>query len=190
MSLALASSLRLDHAWNGALAPAGTGGAARLERAGPDLLLSWDVLAREPLRSPASDPAFHDGLWEHDVVELFLAQERLPSGPVRYLELEAGAAGHWLALDLADVRRRRAELPDLSVRMRGRVTCEGHGHRWQGRLAVPEREVVAVVGPGPWRGLAAAGLGGSATPRVYLTSARLPGQRPDFHQPRHWPLIG
>lgn len=118
---------------------------------------------------------------------MFLAPSRPSSGPLRYLELEAGAAGHWLALDLGDVRRRRAELREACVRVAGGASADGS--RWQGRMSVPLEEIVRVIGPRPWRGLVAAVLGGVASQRCYLTSSALPGERPDFHQPRSWPEI-
>jgi hypothetical protein len=154
--------------------------------AGPDVLLSWDLRTCEPLRVPSSPPGFTDGLWQHDVVELFLAPAALPEGPPRYLELEAGVAGHWLALSLSDVRVRRAELRDAGVAVRSEVSADGA--RWEGLMRVPLREIVAVAGAPPWRGLIAAVLGGGSpnAERCYLTSHALPGERPDFHQPRRW----
>ena len=185
MSLTDHRAIRLDRQWDGSPAPTDARGAASLEIAGPDLLLSWDLRIREPLRMPSSPPGFLDGLWEHDVVELFLAPAHLLEGPPRYLELEAGAAGHWLALDLADVRVRRAELRGLAVHVCGGAVAAS-ALRWQGRMRVSVSDITDVIGARPWRGLVAAVLGGGASERCYLTSSALPGERPNFHQPQGW----
>ena len=176
--------LGLDRLWDGTPAPAGVGGAARLEIAGPEVVLAWDVALRGTANLPDGAPRFLDGLWEHDVVELFLAPAAPSAGPARYLELEAGAGGHWLALALADVRVRGRDLRNWDVRVEGAV----HGARWRGRLRAPLADVRSVAGDPPWRGMAAAGLG-SHGERVLLASTPLPGDRADFHQPSAWPRL-
>jgi hypothetical protein len=69
------------------------------------------------------------------------------------------------------------------------VSCDVGASRWSGDLRVPLRDVASIAGSGPWRALAAAVLGGGRGPRTYLTSAMLPGEQANFHQPERWPIV-
>ncbi len=122
-----------------------------------------------------------DGLWEFEVVELFLAG---PEGA--YLELEFGPHGHALALQFSSYRQRLAcfELPS-----RARI----EDHRWTAEATVPSERLPR----GPWRGNAFAMHGlppgpssGSApgsSGRVHLAAFPAgPGRAPDFHDPNTW----
>jgi hypothetical protein len=172
--------LSLRHLWNGLPAPDGAGGRARLDLGSGRLHLSWELALPGPPRSPATRPGYTDGLWEWDVVELFL-RSRAP-GPRRYLELEFGPGRHWLALAFAGVRRRSAELRGLAPELEHDIS----GLLWRGRASVPLLAVEPHAGPPPWNGLLAAVLGEPAAGRLHLTWPRLPGERPDFHKPEAW----
>ena len=172
--------IHLTQLWNGEPAPKGHGGRAALTLDGNLLNLSWDLaLSREP-RTPESPAGFTDGLWEHDCLELFLASRR---GEGRYLELEIGPAGHWLALAFSGVRERGAELHELDPEL----SQELRPGRWRGRCSLPAALAVKHAGPTPWKGLLAAVTGDS---RPHVCWPRLPGREPDFHQPAAWaPLL-
>ena len=178
-------SLSRFRRWDGGDAPTGLDVGVAVEVAGSELVLSWRVSLLESPRVPSVPAGFLDGLWEFDVVELFLAPAAAGEGKTRYLELEVGPGGHWLALSLADVRVREAVLERLPVRVAGVVERA----TWRGSLRVAFEEVERIVGPLPWRGLGCAVLGGGIGDCAYLTSSRLPGPRPDFHQPHAWPLL-
>ena len=169
----------LGKLWDGGGAPAGTGGRAQLDLHEQALVLRWDLALAAAACVPDSPPGWRDGLWEHDVVEVFLAPPESASG--RYVELEAGAAGHWLALAFGGVRQRAAEWRGIDVSVSSRV-ADG---RWQGRLEVPREPLEAWVGPPPWHGLVTAVTGPPGS-RTHLTWPRLPGAQPDFHQPEAW----
>jgi hypothetical protein len=120
--------------------------------------------------APASPPGPTPRLWEHEVVELFVA------GPgAAYTEIEVGPLGHSLVLSLRDVRVLDRELAPA------RYTVAIWGERWSGLLLLP----VAWLPPGPWRGNATA-IHGVGAKRRYLSALPLPGAAPDFHQPAVW----
>src|SRR3989338_726369 len=50
---------------------------------------------------PVAPPGFFDGLWGYDVVEVFVA-----GSDGRYLEIEVGPGGHWLAYWFESYRKR------------------------------------------------------------------------------------
>ena len=169
---------RLDRTWNGeALAEADVGNVA-LSSAGERLALSWDIPLAAPGRAPDTPAGFTDGLWEHDVVELFLADA---SESERYFELEIGPRGHWLALTFDGVRARSAELRDLRLDLMQDMT-DG---RWCGRATFPSTDLADSIGRGPFKILFAACLGHGETRRLRC-SPPLPGEMADFHQPERW----
>lgn len=173
----------LTHEWHGGPAPAGTGGRVQVSLDAGLLALSWELGLPGPPRVPPADPGWVDGLWEFDVIELFVAGGR--EGP--YLELEVGPGGHWLALAFDGPRTGRREIRDLEPELRGQV----RPGRWRGRAAVPRPMVERHAGPLPWRGLVAAVVGGpeSQGPAALCWPA-LPGDVADFHQPAAWaPLL-
>jgi hypothetical protein len=108
-------------------------------------------------------------LWEYDVVECFLAGR-----DGRYLELELGAGGHFLALCFDAPRRCCDALEALRPALAHRADADG----WWARMVAPWRivpaELVALN--------AFAAAGGEL-----LAYHPLPGGRPDFHQPARFP---
>lgn len=153
------------------------------------LELSWDLRIPGVPRIPPAAVGFLDGLWEWDVVELFLRPAQpTPASGLAYVEMEVGAGGHWLGLAFAGVRQRARELRDLAPL----VVSEAAGGRWRGRAEIPLVTIVSLVGEEPWCGLVAACLGGpgetgpAGKARACLTWPALPGAEPDFHQPQAW----
>lgn len=157
---------RIDRTWDGA--PVDDVAAFALARDADHLIVAWVAPLHDDPR-PAAPPGLLDGLWQHEVVEVFLAG---PDG--HYLELEVGPHGHVLGLSFDSVRHRAGPPWAAEVATRRR---DGW---WVGRARVPAARLPAL----PWRGHAARIHG---TPRRYLTSADLSGPTPDFHQPHRWP---
>lgn len=120
--------------------------------------------------APKAPPGRCDGLWNHEVVELFLANE---SG--HYLELEFGPHGHYLGLRFVDIRQRQGVVPAIAFR------AEIAGSRWQGWAELP----LAVLPSGLTRANAYA-VHGQGEGRRYLAAYPVPGTRPDFHQPQRF----
>ncbi len=137
--------------------------ALRLSEAG----LCVDVEA--PFHGDAPPPApagSHDGLFEFEVVELFLLGERQ-----RYLELEFGPFGHYLALQLEGARRVvRSGLPLDFAWERGE-------RRWTGRARVP----LDYLPPGLYAANAYA-IHGAEPARRHLAAHPVGGEVPDFHR--------
>jgi hypothetical protein len=111
-----------------------------------------------------------DGLWEHEVVEVFIG-----GAGSRYIELEFGPYGHHLALALDPVRVRVEE--DLPVRFRTLITRD----LWSGRATLGR----ALLPPGPHT-LNVTAIHGRGPRRRHLSWRPLPGAVPDFHQPAAW----
>jgi hypothetical protein len=131
---------------------------ARVE--GDDLV----VLVDAPFGSsapPPGPPGPFWKLWEHEVVELFVA------GPSeRYLEIELGPHGHHLVLQLDGVRNIvRREIP---IAFTARVV----GSRWTGEARMPR----TLLSAGPFRANAYRHQGG----KFYAASPV--GPECDFHQ--------
>lgn len=108
------------------------------------------------------------GLWEHEVVELFLLGDR-----DCYVEIEVGPHGHHLVLLLEGVRNIVArELPlDVVVRP------VGGGGRWRCEADVPR----IWLPRGPLRANAYA-IYGQGAARRYCAWSPVPGPAPDFHR--------
>ncbi|MEZ4321987.1 MAG: hypothetical protein R3F61_31235 [Myxococcota bacterium] len=145
-----------------------------------------DALALEveaPLHGdplPSGPPGPTPGLWDYEVVELFVAGLAPAGKPVPYLEVELGPHGHHLVLDLMGVRNPvRTELPIEYVVRR-------MGDRWHGSARIPWRLLPAR--PARFNAYAIHGTGAS---RRYLAMTPVPGPHPDFHRLERfspWPL--
>jgi hypothetical protein len=112
------------------------------------------------------------GLWDYEVVEVFVA------GPgERYVEVEVSPHGHHLALRLVGVRHVVDDALPLSL------SVERSGARWRARW-----ELLAPLPTGPLRANAYS-IHGSGAARRYLAHRALPGPKPDFHQPARFVAI-
>jgi hypothetical protein len=116
--------------------------------------------------APASPPGALWGLWEHEVVELFVL------GPGdRYTELELGPHGHHLLLRLEG--RRNAVARELPVD----ATWTRSAGRWTATTVLS----ADVLPPRPWR-VNAYAIHGVGASRRYLAWAPVAGDKPDFHR--------
>lgn len=160
-------SLVVDKSWDGRLLAASARAQVSFEL-GPAGLT---IVVRAPFYNdpPPPDPAGElDGLWEYEVVELFLL-----GAAGRYLEVELGPHGHYLVLLMAGVRQVDKRLtPSHSAPLI-------MGSHWQTTLIVPDREL-----PLPFSHANAYAIHGQGAARCYQAAFAVPGPRPDFHQPR------
>ncbi len=128
---------------------------------GPDLHVRVDA----PFHG--DPPPASERLWEHEVVELFVA------GPGKeYLELEFGPHGDFLALQLDGVRNVVAR--GLPIEYRAAIG----GDRWTAEAVVP----AALLPPAPHRFNAYAIHGVTGARRYLCWTPHLGGDRPDFHR--------
>jgi len=122
---------------------------------------------------PEGPPGPTPKLWEHEVVELFLAGP----GPA-YLEVELGPYGHHLVLQLADVRVPTAQGLPLALQTRRSAGW------WAAEATLPWTWV-----PRGWDRANAYRIHGPPEARRYLAHGALPGPAPDFHQPSRFPRL-
>lgn len=170
------TTLRVDRLWSGQPLAPEHHAELRLATTGDDLLLSVDAPFHgdPPPPGPAGSTP---GLWEHEVVELFVAGVGL-ADPVEYLEVELSPHGHHLVLRLAGVRR----VVEAGLPLDFRATIDAD--RWRGEARLPRSWL-----PPPPHRAAAFALHGTGGRRRYLSSLPLPGDTPDFHQPHRFPPL-
>ena len=122
---------------------------------------------------PPAPPGPTDGLWEHEVVELFVV------GPDdRYTEIELGPWGHHLVLQLDGPRNPVARCLPLDYAARV------DGSRWSGEARLDR----TLLPPGPHRvnAFAIRRIGGE---RRFFAWSPVPGERPDFHRIGLFPAL-
>ena len=131
--------------------------------------LLWTVEA--PFHSdppPPGPPGPTDGLWNHEVVELFLVGgDPAPT----YVEIEISPHGHHLRLRLEG--RRNIVESGLPLTFEASIRKD----RWQGLVRLPRRHLP----PTPHR-LNAFAIHGQGASRRYLAWTPVPGPEPDFHR--------
>jgi hypothetical protein len=115
---------------------------------------------------PSAPPGRCDGLWEHEVVELFLLGD-----DARYTEIELGPHGHYLVLKLHGARQLVDDRIPLALQTRI------DGGRWHGRATLERAHL-----PQPVRAANAYAIHGVAPARRHLAAHPVPGPRPDFHR--------
>jgi len=124
---------------------------------------------------PKAPPGQLWGLWDFEVVELFLLGDE-----DHYLEIEIGPHGHHLVLSLHGARNVTGRhLPT-------RVEVERGGGRWRAQLEL-RRDLL----PAGLRAFNAYAIHGSGPTRRHLAAHPVPGEAPDFHRLAHfapWPL--
>ncbi len=139
------------------------------------------IVVRAPFHGdppPAGAPGPTIGLWEHEVVELFVlgaSQEDDPDAPPVYTELELGPHGHQLVLRLRGVRQVVGRL--LPLEYETRIDATGVLDAWCG-VALLDR---ALLPPPPHR-INAYAIHGTGDKRRYLALYPGPGEGPDFHR--------
>lgn len=139
----------------------------------------WIVTVEAPFHNdppPCAAPGPLDGLWEYEVVELFVCGD--DAAPT-YTEIEVGPHGHYLVLQLRGVRNVIARM--LPIRYDARV----RGARWSGVARIPRH----LLPPPPHR-INAYAIHGVGARRRYLAMNPVPGANPDFHRPDRFVPMG
>jgi len=134
----------------------------------------WRVHVDAPFHgdpAPEEPPGPLMGLWNYEVVELFVVGLAPADKPVPYTEIELGPHGHHLVLKLEGVRNPvKTELPLA-------FTADVRGRRWHGEALLPFHLLPAR----PVR-MNAYAIHGQGDDRRYLAMTAVPGDTPDFHR--------
>jgi hypothetical protein len=158
-------TLRIERLWDGSACRPGEAVDLDLQVVGDALLLRVDApFHGDP--APAAPPGATWGLWEHEVVELFL----LGDGE-RYTEVELGPHGHHVVLVLEGRRKVTGRHVKLEY------AAQVDGGRWRGAARLP----LLWLPEGPLRANAYA-IHGEGTERRFLAMHPVPGDAPDFHR--------
>lgn len=159
------TTLRVAYTWDGEPIPAAEQATVDVHVTADGLRLHIDAPHHgDPL--PPALPGPTPGLWNYEVVELFVL------GPdERYTELEIGPLGHHLVLRLEGRRRPVAEGLPLRVSV-SRTADRWRADAWLARQHLPPR---------PWS-LNAYAIHGAGAARRYLAAHPVPGPQPDFHR--------
>jgi len=148
-----------------------------------DLRHLWLLAAHDRPGSPhpdAQEGDFQEGLWRHDVAELFIAAE-----DGRYLEFNLSPRGAWW-MAAFDAPRHASPLPHLpAVRTHA---AEPAGGGWQAALGIPLEWLRHHIGWGP-ASRANVTLILESPEQRFLSAADLGGGEPDFHRPDRYPAI-
>lgn len=164
--------LHIDRLWDGSMCPD--------DRLWADVFVSQ---AKDGLHVRVQAPMLHEqkvpdapigsrveGLWEYDVVELFLV------GPGhQYLEIELGAGGHFLVLGFDSIRHRSDAYESFAPALRFEKTGE---KIWMSSLTIPWKMVTENL-----RALNAFAIMAGQ----FLAYSSVPGEQPDYHQPDRYP---
>lgn len=174
--------LRVDRTWDGA--PVASSEVAELtvgwqggEMPGLHIAVDAPFHADPP---PPGPPGPTDGLWQFEVVELFMVGAASSDGCPRYTELELSPHGHHLVLEFHGVRQVVRQALPLSF------TARIDGSRWQGQALLGRSFLPSL----PYRANAYA-IHGTGLTRRYLamTAVVAPDEKggvptlPDFHRP-------
>jgi hypothetical protein len=159
------ATLRIAKTWDGLALPPTEQCQLSLGLSDQRLLVELEAPFHDDPAPPGPAGAL-DGLWDFEVVELFL----LGTGQ-HYLELEFSPHGHYLALSMAGPRQRAAK--DHPLKYRSRVD----GERWSGSAAIPIH--LLPVGLHAHNAYSIHGVG---TARRYLAAFPIGGRAPDFHR--------
>jgi len=170
--------LSIDKTWDGEALPSPEHAHVDVAASEDELLIWVDApFAGDAL--PAARPGRTERLWEHECVEVFFAESASRQG--RYLEVELGPHGHWLALGFAGYRE--LLIPDVRLSFEANIS----GDRWRGRARIGWLEVARVMpGIGAMNAYAIRGAGPA---RRFMAAWPAPAgvyAGPDFHRIEHF----
>lgn len=167
------ATLHISSTWNGLSIP-----SAEIARISLNLGRKFlEIEVDSPFHDdppPLEAPGSLDGLWNFEVVEVFIADRQ----GVAYSEVELSPWGHFLGLRFVAPRVREGAHFPVSF------DSARTGDRWSGRATIDRRFLPA----DPCRANAFA-IHGLANDRRYLAAAPLPTKVPDFHRPADFPRI-
>lgn len=166
-------ALPVESEWGGGRAGATFAGNVWLSATATGLIVGTSFPSQGAARTPSAPTGTRVAdLYTYDVAECFIV-----GSDGAYLEVELGADGHFLVLSFCAPRQQSDAHEALALD----VVWEVSPGLWSSHVTIPWR----IVPETPSRINAFAILG-----KRFLLHAALPGARPDFHQPAHYPLVG
>lgn len=157
-------ALQINQTWNGHALAAKEQIQIELEHRPKGLLIDFSApFYDDP--APAAEPGPTDGLWDYEVLEVFMANGQ------RYTEVELGPHGHYLVLQLNGYRHCVSKLQEI------RYKTYRVASRWMGTALIPWELLPAA----PWTYNAYA-IHGQGSTRTYLAHFAVKGPEPDFHR--------
>ena len=170
--------------WSGETAPTGRHFEVRMLWSYAHLYVRFDAKQAEPLLV-SEEPELHSktlGLWDRDVVEIFIAPDR--NEPGKYYEFEAAPNGEWV--DLAIDLRAGERLTDAEYRSE----METASRISQGSIVISMKISWTALGRRPevgdvWLGNLLRCVGCDPG-RGYLTWSPTLTEAPNFHVPEHF----
>lgn len=197
------AQLLIDRTWDGRPLPPAEWVHLDLTATAEGLRIAVDApFAGEP--PPPHPPGPTPGLWEYEVVELFLADADTvcawitaganPSSGPAYSEIELGPYGHHLVLTFGAVRRPLAvglpityegspEAMALAAAAASGSVAQRH-RRWRAEALVPWQHLPAAQASALIGNAHAIRRPGDGRDRLFASLHPGPGEQPDFHQPR------
>lgn len=161
--------------WDGTILPWNFSFAIAID---PEIL--WLVGGSSELQQdtpPCEPTAYFDGLWNYNVIEFFFAGSN-----TNYIEFHLAPEGRWWCHRFIAplVRDEKYSPPNTT-----RYTQSTMG--WKTILAAPMSHIINLFSGRPTHANVTAKFNSQKSP--YASYARLPGDRPSFHQPTHFPKI-
>lgn len=140
----------------------------------------WFVATRQAPAtcSPGTEPgSFAEGLWEHDVAELFLANPTTGA----YLEFNLAPNGAWWAAKFNAPRIRAKAQPDFPSIVTSHWEDISYD-TWCAAICIPLTLLEKEIGFGAETTANATAILNSPL-QTFHSAHKLPGTEPDFHQP-------
>lgn len=161
----------IAHTWDGRALPSSQIIHCTLER--QDRHLIWRIDAPY-YGDPAPDHPVGPtpGLWNHEVVELFIGQDPFTDGDYEYSEIECSPHGHHLIVQIRGIRRIIRQC--LPMDYHATIGSE----RWTATAHIP----LDLLPQGRWR-YNLCSIHGTGHARCYCSMVTLPGAYADFHRP-------
>jgi hypothetical protein len=178
--------LPIERDWQGLLLPEADRALVMLSLVTDELVLTFDApYFGDP--APPSAAGSTPRLWEHEVVEVFIADQG-----EHYLELEFGPHGHYLTLELRGVRKVVREgmrlAYDVNIEHGSPTESRAAGAAPIGRYRGTGRVPMSYL-PLPPARVNAYLIHGGPDARCYHAHAAVPGARPDFHRLERFALL-
>jgi hypothetical protein len=171
----------VSHDWHGELLRSAAAFALVVD---PACLWFVACFTGEPAVHPdVSAGAFHEGLWHHDVAELFIVGA---DGDL-YLEFNLSPAGAWWACSFDSPRVRSQDQAIPRDQIRTYCTAVGHGATHVA-MALPLDWLQSRIGALAKSRANVSMILGSPNPQ-FVTTADLGGGEPDFHRPQRYPRL-